>query len=392
MIIKQGGAPTQLWTKSFLLLCLSNLFIFTSFYCLLPTLPLFITDVLAGDTKIVGYIFGIFALAAVLSRPLAGHLLDTLGRKAILRLSLLLLTLAMLAYNWVTSLVLLVILRGIHGIFWGFATTASGTTATDLVPAVRRGEGIGYYGLSNTIAMAAGPLLGLEILQRFGFSILFIISFGFAAFGFLCVWGIEHQAVNISANTKSIILFEPKVFSFASIMFFVAALYSGVLSFIVLFGKEIDIENPGSYFLAFAAALFLSRPYAGKILDQQGPIKIMSIGFAALASSFLSLFFANGIVLFMMSAVLFGVGFGIIQPTALTMAINKVGALQRGVANGTIMTAFDLGVGCGAILLGMLSSSVGLSMMYLVSCFIVIIPFVIFYVNHVREYKLENSQ
>ena len=309
-----------------------------------------------------------------------------------MRLSLLFLALAMLAYNWVASLMVLFILRGIHGIVWGFATTASGTTATDLVPAARRGEGIGYYGLSNTVAMAVGPLLGVEILQRFGFSILFIISFCFAALGFLFAWGIEHQAVDKSASTKSIILFEPKVFSFASIMFFVAGLYSGVLSFIVLFGKEIGIENPGSYFLAFAAALFLSRPYAGRILDQEGPVKIMLIGFAAMAASFLFLFLADGIILFMTSAVLFGVGFGIIQPTALTMAINKVGPLQRGVANGTIMTAFDLGVGCGAILLGMISSSVGLSMMYLGSCFTVIIPLVIFCVYHVKGYTRENTQ
>lgn len=380
----------KLWTKSFFLICVSNLFIFTSFYCLLPTLPLFITDILDGDTKIVGYIFGIFALAAVLARPLAGHLLDTLGRKVILRLSLFFLALAMAAYNGVTSLVLLFILRGIHGIFWGFATTASGTTSTDLVPAARRGEGIGYYGLSNTIAMAAGPFLGLGILQRFGFSTLFMTSFCFAALGFLCVWGIKHQEIGKSTDKKSIVLFEPRIFSYASIMFFIAALYGGVLSFVVLYGKEIGINNPGSYFLAFAGALFLSRPYAGKILDLKGPVRIMSLGFIALALSFLLLFFAKGYILFIMSALVFGIGFGIIQPTTLTMAINKVGALQRGVANGTMLTAFDLGVGCGSILLGVLSNHFGLSLMYLVSCFVVVIPLSIFYVNHVRAYKQNN--
>lgn len=384
---KQAVIVTRLWTKGFLLICLSNLFIFTSFYCLLPTLPLFITDVLSGDTEIVGYIFGIFALAAVLARPLAGYLLDTLGRKTILRLSLFFLTLTLLAYNAVTTVVLLFIVRGIHGIFWGFATTASGTTATDLVPALRRGEGIGYYGLSNTIAMAAGPLLGLEILQRFGFFALFTTSFCFAAVGFLCVWGIKHQITGNLEEKKDINLFEPKVFSYAMIMFFITLLYGGVLSFVVLLGKEINIANPGSYFLAFAGSLFLSRPYAGKILDVEGPLKIMSIGFIAIVVSLFLLFLANGYIVFMMSAVFFGIGFGIVQPTTLTMAINKVDASQRGVANGTILTAFDLGVGCGSILLGILSNHFGLSMMYLISCFIVVIPFLIFYIGEYQQGK-----
>lgn len=384
---KQAVVVTKLWTKDFLLICLSNLFIFTSFYCLLPTLPLFITDVLSGDTEIVGYIFGIFALAAVLARPLAGYLLDTLGRKTILRLSLFFLTLTLLAYNAVTTVVILFIIRGIHGIFWGFATTASGTTATDLVPALRRGEGIGYYGLSNTIAMAAGPLLGLEILQRFGFMVLFTTSFCFAAIGFLCVWGIKHQTAGNVTAKKDIILFEPKVFSNAMMMFFITLLYGGVLSFVVLLGKEINIVNPGSYFLAFAGSLFLSRPYAGKILDLEGPVKIMSIGFLAIVVSLFLLYLAKGYILFMMSAVFFGIGFGIVQPTTLTMAINKVDASQRGVANGTILTAFDLGVGCGSILLGILSNHFGLPMMYLISCFIVVIPFLIFYTGEYRQGK-----
>lgn len=382
---KQDVVLPKLWTKSFLLICLSNLFIFTSFYCLLPTLPLFITNVLKGDTKIVGYIFGVFALAAVLARPLAGYLLDAVGRKNILRLSLFLLTLAMIAYNMVTNLLLLFILRGIHGILWGFATTASGTTATDLVPALRRGEGIGYYGLSNTIAMAAGPFIGLEIVQRFGFSTLFTISFCFAAIGFLCIWGIQHQITEKLEVKKSIVLFEPKVISDAVITFFITLLYGGVLSFVVLFGKEIHIDNPGSYFLAFAGALFLSRPYAGRILDAEGPIRIMFIGFISLALSFLVLSFAQGYVLFILSALFFGIGFGIVQPTTLTMAINKVGASQRGIANGTILTAFDLGVGCGSIVLGILSNYFGLPKMYLISCFVVLIPFLIFYAKYVSE-------
>ncbi|PHJ38237.1 hypothetical protein P378_10420 [Desulforamulus profundi] len=139
-----------LWTKDFILICLANLLIFTSFYFLLPTLPVFVTDVLRGDESNVGYIIGVLSLTAVMVRPLSGYMLDAVGRKKVLFAALAAFCLAMGAYTFVTSLTLLFLLRFLHGLSWGFTTTGAGTVASDIVPPARRGEGMGYYGLSNT--------------------------------------------------------------------------------------------------------------------------------------------------------------------------------------------------------------------------------------------------
>lgn len=376
--------PQPLWTKDFLLIFTANLLVFISFYCLLPTLPLFVTDYLGSDVSAVGYIFGFFALAAVIARPLAGFAVDTTGRKVVLFISLLLLSAAIAIYNIATTVLVLFIIRMFHGLCWGFATTAAGTVATDIVPAARRGEGIGYYGLSNTFAMAAGPALGLVIVSHTSFTVLFTGSSLLAAAALICVLAITfketaakhtQQPVEIRLTT----LFETRVLIYAVITFFIAILYSSIISFVTLLGKELAIANPGSYFLAYASTLILSRPYAGKALDSSGPKTIMAIGFAALASSFLLLFFAAGYVGFILSGLCLGIGFGIVQPTTLALAINRVEPLRRGAANGTIFTAFDLGVGLGSILLGLLSEYAGLATMYLVCALLVIIPLVLFY-------------
>ncbi|SMC35146.1 MFS transporter [Sporomusa malonica] len=164
-------------------------------------------------------------------------------------------------------------------------------------------------------------------------------------------------------------------------------LYSGILSFIVLFAKEISIENSEVYFLANALTLIVSRPYAGRILDKKGPVDIMCIGFLTLFAAFICLFFAEGYILFILSALFLGIGFGIIHSTAITLAINKVDASRRGVVNGTILTAFDLGFGIGSMLLGVLANYAGLKIMYLASGFMVLIPFSIFYITHMIKNK-----
>lgn len=388
-----GNPPTQqLWTKDFTLLCIANLMIFTSFYCLLPTLPVYITEVLHGDPSAIGFIFGVFALSAVVARPLAGYLSDVVGRKAVLVVALLALLLVMASYYFVTSLTLLFLVRAMHGLSFGFTTTASGTLAADIVPETKRGEGLGYYSLSNTLAMAVGPGLGLAILGQASFSVLFTSCLAIAAAGFAFVPGINAPPIAKGKSKNGFCssdLFEIRVLPQSLITFCVAWLYGGIISFIALFGKQIGIENVGSYFLAYAAALVLSRPYAGMAYDREGPMRIMLIGFMSLTGSFIFLYFSDGYGLFLLSAASLGVGFGIVQSTVLTMAIDKIEPFRRGVATGTVFTAFDLGIGLGSIGLGVISKHFGLQTMYLVCAICSVIPAILFFISGGNSYSVE---
>lgn len=386
------GPGQPLWTRNFVFICLVNLLMFTSFYFLLPTLPVFIAEALKGGAGEVGYIIGVLSLTAVLVRPLAGFLLDAVGRRKVLFIALVAFVLLMAAYNLVTSLLLLLALRALHGLSWGFTTTAAGTIAADVVPVARRGEGLGYYGLSNTLAMAVGPSLGILILNRAGFSTLFISCFAISAAGLLALLGVSYRESTVKATLSWKSFFEPKVFSLSLILFFIAVVYGGIVSFITLFGKEIGISNAGTFFLVYALTLLVVRPYAGRSFDRSGPARIMAVGFVAVSLAFVLLFLARGSLLFILSAVAMGVGFGIVHPTIMAMAINKVAPFRRGAANGTVFSAFDLGIGLGSILLGVLSDKVGLSFMYLTCSIIVLIPFGLFYLREAGEYRPGESR
>lgn len=136
----------RLWTKSFIQMTFAMLFLFTGFYLLVPTLPLFIKEI-GGNESQVGLMMGMFTIAAVVIRPIIGGMLDQYGRRSFIIFGLIFFGLTMYSYNLATTIVLLAVLRVIHGVTWAVSTTAVGTAITDIIPDSRRGEGMGWYGM-----------------------------------------------------------------------------------------------------------------------------------------------------------------------------------------------------------------------------------------------------
>ena len=185
------------------------------------------------------------------------------------------------AYNLATSLLILFSLRAIHGFSWGFASTGAGTIASDIVPAARRGEGMGYYGLASTLAMAVGPVLSLFILDRYGFHTLFTAGSILSAISLLCLLGIKSFESNIHKGKTKISLnsfLEPRVYSLSVVLFFVNLTYGGIVSFITLYAKELNIANAGIFFMVYGLwsmvyQFCLLDPMQGRSLIKVVPIK-----------------------------------------------------------------------------------------------------------------------
>lgn len=381
--------PT-VWTRDFLFICLTNFLIFLGYYLLLPTLPIFVKDILHRQESDVGYVIGILALMSVLMRPLAGYLIDRFGRSKILLAGLLAITICMSLYNFIASFIFLLILRLLHGVSWAFATTGAGTVASDIVPAEKRGEGLGYYGLTTTLAMAIGPWLAIFIIKTFSFQWLFHASTVISILALLSILGISFQASKRSTKPEKFDIkkiFEPTVIKISVIMFFFSFVYGSIISFIILYAKEIKIINPGTFFLVYAATLLVVRPWAGKRFDTRGPLKVIAPGFIATMISFFLLYSAHGRPLFFAAGILLGIGFGIIHPTVMAMAINSVLPQNRGAANGTVLSSFDLGIALGSVSLGYLAEMTSLRTMYLATAFISLIPMFYFYFIIAKNYR-----
>ncbi|MFM9279429.1 MFS transporter [Paenibacillus jiagnxiensis] len=369
----------RLWTKSFVLMTIGMLFLFIAFYSLLPTLPQFIKKI-GGNESQVGLATGVFMLSAVIFRPVVGGLLDRVGRRPFMIWGLLIFAVAMYMYDWVGGIIVLLGLRILHGMSWAFSTTAMITAATDMIPAARRGEGMGWFGMAMTLAMAIGPMYGLWVAENLSYHTLFLLAVGLTAVSLLLTLGAK-MPFQPQTGTRKIELFERSVLSITIAVFFLSIAYGGITAFVALFANSIGV-NSGVFFLVYAATLVLIRPLAGKLADRHGESYVIVPSLVIAVAALLVLSLATGLAGVLVSAVLYGIGFGSAQPALQAATINLARPDRKGVANASLLTATDLGIGLGAIILGWVSELAGYQAMFIACalssgiCFLLFVIFV----------------
>ncbi len=360
-----AASPSEpLWARDFVVLLASNLLYFMGVYLVLPTLPIFAVSLGGGETA-AGLILGLFTFTAMLVRPLTGWALDAYGRHAILLIGMALSLGTILAHEWVAGVGLLLVLRLAHGVGFGFATTAAGTLASDLVPQGRLGEGMGYFTLAIGLPMAVAPALGLGLISGGDFTWLFIAAAGLTGVSLLLAVALraprrEKPVVGFSVRG----LFERSALLPASLMFLLTMTYAPVLAFIALYGQERGIGNVGPFFAVFAVVLAVVRPISGRLADQRGYLQTALIGFVFIVAGLVALALARGLATVLLSGALYGVGFGTSQPSLQALTVHGVGDQRRGAATAAFFFAYDLGIAVGSIGGGFLASRLSLSGVY----------------------------
>lgn len=365
----------RLWTKPFIQMTVGMLFLFTGFYLLLPTLPLYIKHLGGSETQ-VGLAAGAFTLTAVVFRPMVGGLVDRYGRRAFYVWGLIFFVLSMYLYDWVGSILLLLALRILHGASWAFSTTSIGTVITDLIPTSRRGEGMGWYGMAMTVAMAIGPMLGTYIVSGYSFRTLFLVATGLSLIAFILAY-MTRAPYQAKPSAGRIQLVEKSVLPVTVAIFFLAVAYGGITTFLPLFAESIRV-NPGTFFLVYAVALTLIRPFAGKLSDRFGEAAVIIPSLVVTAGALIVLSLSSGLPGLITAAILYGIGFGSAQPALQAATLRIAPEDRRGAANASFMTAFDLGIGLGAILLGLVSERIGYAYLFTVTAVSVVVSLVIF--------------
>jgi len=374
-----------IWNRDFTLLWVANFLMATSFYFLLPTVPPFSTDILGANKGQVGYLIGIYTISALAIRPLAGYLLDVAGRRVTYLVGLALFALIMFTYGWAPSFAFLLIIRFLQGLGWGTLTTGGSTVAADLLPPVRRGEGLGYYGLTMSLAMAFGPLLATQLLGDGQYTRIFLLAGAIATAALLMALLIHYPRVAPAGKKLSFDSFiDRKTLPISTINLLTMFGYGGIMSFITLFATERGLDS-GLFFLFYAAALSLSRPFAGRIQDKHGPNIILGTGLTSLAAGFFVLSAAHDLPMLVLASVLLGLGNGNVGPTLQAMALGLVAPERRGVASSTLFSATDLGIGLGSTVLGWVADATSLGTMFTVSGALLALPFAVFYL-YVRRY------
>lgn len=290
-------------------------------------------------------------------------------------------------------------LRFIHGFGWGASSTASSTIASDVVPKSRLGEGMGYFGLTSTLAMAIAPALGLEILGGYGFNAVFYISAGVVLISIFIALLIKYHKPDVVPKSDSdgfpksgkAGIFERSAILPAVVIFFITMTYGAIVSFIALYAGQKQVENIGLFFTVYAAALLISRPYFGRLTDRKGTPFAVLPGILCVIVSMSLIYFANSLMAFLIAGFIYGIGFGAVQPALQAMSVRKVDNTRRGAANATFFLGFDLGIGAGAILWGIIAEHLGYQLIYLLAIIPAVVGALIYIRSIIGGKKRENT-
>lgn len=357
----------KLWNRDYCIAMAGNFLLFFSFYLLTPLLPIYLDAQFGADKDMIGLVLSGYVIAALIVRPFSGFIVDSFNRKKVLVTCFFFFFICFTGYVGAGTLLMFAIVRTIHGLPFGATTVANSTVAVDVLPSSRRNEGIGFYGLSNNLAMAVAPSAGIWIYGATGnFTLLFWISLGVALLGFWCSTAIRvpyRKPVEGKPHLSMDHFFLTRAWMMAvNILLF--GLCWGVMSnYVALYGKQQlgIVDGTGIFFALLSAGLFVSRLYgvkglrAGKLTENalEGAI-ISTVGYTLFA-------FAPGIWAFYLSALLIGLGNGRMYPAFLNMFISVARHDQRGTANSSILTSWDVGMGLGILLGGVLSQYFGYS-------------------------------
>lgn len=354
-----------LWNANYLKVWIANFMIFFSFMLLTPLLPLYLKDTFSADKQMIGIVLSGYTLLALLVRPFSGFLVDSFPRKMVLLVCYGLFSVLFGGYLLAGSLLLFAIVRTLHGAPFGATTVSNSTVAIDVLHPSRRAEGIGYYGLSNNIASAIAPALAIYILQLTqNYDLLFWLAFLTSAIGF---------AINttLKLNKRELIKDKPKIsldrffllkgWSEALTMICFAFSYGVLATYVAIYGKEELGISGGSalFFMLLSIGLILSRLVGSRSLSKGRITHNAAVGVSISVFGYLLFAMMHNPVGYYGAALIIGLGNGHMWPAYQTMFINLAPHSQRGTANSTILISWDVGMGLGILVGGVISEHLG---------------------------------
>ena len=355
----------RLWNRNYCKVMIANFTLFFAFYILTPLLPLYLSEHFGATKDVIGLVLSGYTITALVARPFSGYFVDSFPRKTVLMISFGTFAIFFAGYLAASTLLLFTIVRTLHGGPFGTLTTANATVAIDVLPSSRRTEGIGYYGLSNNLAMALGPTIGILIYQLTdSFELIFWLALVVACAGWLTDATVKLPTKDIVRNKSKLSL--DRFFLLRGWLLgvnMVAFGFSfGVLSnYLAIYGKEVMgiTGGTGTYFMLCSVGLILSRLQGSKALRKGRVTHNAGEGMTISLLGYTLFILVPNDVGYYGSALLIGLGNGHMWPAFQNMTINVASNSQRGTANSTILISWDIGMGLGILLGGIIAELAG---------------------------------
>lgn len=356
----------RLFTPRFFIMCAYSFTVFVSVFQLLPTAPYRVLD-LGGSTTAAGLFLGFLTFSSAISAPFTGSIGDRIGQRRVLIAVSLILSVFTASYALIQDHRILLGVVIVHGLFWSGLLSSSGAYMTSTLPASRRAEGLGYWGLSSVLAVGAAPAIGFWVYSR-GWTALCLEITTLNLLMALIAWRLpddHHGAHGRDATAGGETEHAPhhviewRVLLLSVSLALISFAYGSLTSFSALYADWLGVSPRSLFLSAMAVSMLFARLVLGRALDRIGHRRVLvrcllvpPIGLALLA-------FANGPLMFAMAAMIFGVGFGLMHPAFTAYVMTHVAFARRGAAYGAMLAAFDTGIGSGSSMMGWLVHHVG---------------------------------
>lgn len=367
----------RLMTSSYCFILAANFLLYFGFWLLIPVFPFYLSEIFHVSNSTIGIVLSCYTVSSLCIRPFSGYLLDAFARKPLYLFAYFIFMLVFAGYMLASLLTVFIILRVVHGFSFGMVTVGGNTVVIDIMPSSRRGEGLGYYGLTNNIAMSIGPMFGL-FLHSGGASYITIFSYALVscALGFLCAWLVKTpykppvKREPISFDRFILLKGLPAGFS----LLLLSIPYGMTTNYVAMYARQIGVTAETGFFFTFMAlGMAVSRLFSGRLVDKGMVTQVISAGIYLVCFCYFGLTACGWLVdwnyqvttvLFFMIALLLGIGFGTMFPAYNTLFVNLAPNSQRGTATSTYLTSWDVGIGIGMLTGGYIAEIATFRMAY----------------------------
>lgn len=382
-----------LFTKDFLLAIVINLLLATVFFILITGLAVYAAEEFAAGETAAGFAASAFVVGALGARIFAGKYVNFLGRRRTVLVCLIVYVLAGLAYLWVDSYAMLIALRAVHGISFGFGQTALNAGVFAMIPASRRGEGAGYYLLANSLPPAIGPLAAIQLTQRYDFWAMFlavtlvsVIGLVFSLFLRLPEDNPWRTTLREKLTLRPRDIIEPRAFKISLVAMLLGIGFASVMTFLNGYARSLNMVDAASlFFVIYAGAVLVSRLFMGRIQDRYGDNWAVypAVIFYIIAMVLLAWAPNQGVLL--AAGVLAGFGFGSLLPVLQAIIASDLPAHRTSIGISTFFIMLDAGFGFSPLLLGPLVSFADYRFMYTACAGVVVVSLVLYWLVHGRH-------
>ena len=387
------GAGARLFGRSYLLANGVQLGISVVFISLMTYMALYAVRLFAVSETAAGFAASSFILGAAVVRLALGKFIDLIGRRRMLLIALVVVLGCCLLYPVALSYPALLGVRLLHGAAFGTASTAITAVAIALIPPARRSEGLGYFGLSATIATAVGPLVAVPMSLYLDPVWMFAFVAGIAALTLVCLLLMRVPERAVTAAERASVwrirardLIDPQALPVSLVVLLCSGGYSMIMTYLTPFLVLQDQALAATvFFVLFAVTMMLVRLVAGRLQDTRGDNAVIPVTILSFAAALVLLALSQQWWAVVVSAVLAGIGFGGLLPCLQVVGVNRVTGDRVAIATSTHYLMLDGGIAIGPVVLGPLIVLTGYPGLFLAGAVLAVLGVVVYWWVHGRH-------